>query len=197
MAWSDDDFIVAFDAEAGDIASLAVAASKIQWFNEGQERLNQWHPDFVDVAWQGGDRSVDLPADFVELSAVVYDEGAMVQDWRVWGQTLVIDDSNGATGAGSARVFYWAEFAPMTVATLATQLSRAQDFACLYYALHRFFKRLSSNRAFYKRYATLVGQNAVTMSDLQQESDRYYQDFLDAREDLKPEPPAFHYGRTR
>jgi len=82
----------------------------------------------------------------------------------------------------------------MTTATTATELSKAQDYACMYYALHRFYKKLASNRAFYKRYATLVGQNAVSLSDLQQESDPVLPRLLDSREDLEPEAPAYFYG---
>ena len=72
-------------------------------------------------------------------------------------------------------------------------LTYQEDYACINYMLSRFYKKLSSNRAFYKRYATLVGQNAVSMADLQAEADRYYQDFLDAREETKRVAPAFSY----
>ena len=45
----------------------------------------------------------------------------------------------------------------------------------------------------YTRYSTLLGQNAVSMADLQQEYERYYQDFIDSREDVEPKPPAYFY----
>lgn len=195
MAWSDDEYIVAFDMEAGDtVSTLAIAAQKIQWFNEAQERLLRRAPRFTDLTWSEGDRIVDLPADFVSLDKLVYDTDSSRDKFRVWGRTFVSDDTDGAMGDGGARVYYWGEWDQMTTGTTATELSVSQDYACMYFALHRFYKRLSSSRAFYKRYATLVGQNAVSMSDLQQESDRYYQDFLDAREDLEPDPPAYFYS---
>jgi hypothetical protein len=194
VAWSDDDYITSFDTEAGDISTLATSDQKILWFNEAQERLLRRRQDFTDIVWSAGNRSVDLPADFVSLAHIIFDTDSSIEVWRVWGQTFILTDPSGASGDGSARVFYYAEYAPMTTLTTATELSKAQDYACLYYALHRFYKKLSSNRAYYKRYATLVGQNAVSMTDLQQESDRYYQDFLDSREDLEPEAPAFFYG---
>lgn len=193
MAWSDDDYITSFDAEAGEIASLATSALKILWFNEGQTRLLRRRARYEDVTWVEGDREIPLPGDFVQLDRVVVDFGTSHLPWKVWGTELVLDDEQGALRDGSARVFYWAEFEPMTTATTATELSLSQDYACLYYALSRFYRRLSSNRAYYKRYATLVGQNAVTMTDLQQEADRYYQDFLEARQDLEPEAPSFFY----
>lgn len=194
MAWSDDDFVTAFDALAGDIASLATSAQKIIWFNEGMARLRKRKPNEVEIEWAEGARTVDLPSDFVQINKVVYDADSSVESFRVWGQTLVVDDPDGANQDGSARVYYWSEWPAMETTTVATELSVSQDYACMYFALHRFYKRLASNRMFYKRYATLVGQNAVTPTDLQQEAESYLNDFLDAREDLEPDPPAFFYA---
>ena len=196
MAWDDDAFVAAFNMEAGDtVATLATEPQKIQWFNEGQERLLRRAPRFTDLTWVSGQRSVDLPADFVSLDKFIYNADSSRDRWRVWGRTFVHDDTDGAQGDGGARVYYWGEWSQMVDAMPGvTELSVAQDYACMYFALHRFYKRLSSNRAYYKRYATLVAQNAISMSDLQQEADRYYQDFLDAREDLELDPPAFFYS---
>lgn len=193
MAWTDDAMIVAFDAEASVAASLAVAALKIQWWNEGQARLGFYKPSTADITWAAADRSVSLPAGFISLDKIVVDDGDTVEPWRVFGSALVIDDPTGASAAGGARIYYWGQFTEMTTSTTATELTLAQDYACLYYALSRFYKRLSSSRAYYKRYATLVGQNAVSVQDLQDEAASYYQDFLDARDDIKPLPPAFAY----
>jgi hypothetical protein len=193
VAWSDDDYILSFDAEASDIATLATAAQKILWFNEGQTRLNRYAGRYADVTWAAIDRSVPLPSDFISLDKIVPSSGSHAESWRVFGNFLVIDDPLGPGEDGGARVYYWAEWTPMTTATTATELSLAQDYSCLYYALSRFYKKIASNRAFYKRYATLVGQNAVSMTDLQQEADRYYQDFLESRADLPPDPPAYFY----
>lgn len=193
MAWSDDDFVAAFDAEAGDVATLATDAQKILWFNEGQSRLLIRKPSYYDLTWAEGDRVVALPADYVKMDKIIEDDGVERQPWREWGTNLVLDDPEGASAAGTARLYYWAEWSAMTTSTTATELNATQDYSCLYYALSRFYKKLASNRAFYKRYATLVGQNSVSMTDLQQESDRYLQDFLDARADLEPGPPAFFY----
>lgn len=194
MTWSDDTYITAFDAEAGDISTLATSAQKIIWFNEGQARLGKRKPTYADITWSAGDRSVTIAASaFVQIDKIIWNDGTTPEAWRVWGNTLVLDDPAGATAAGGARVYYWAEFTEMTTATTATDLDLSGDYACLYYALSRFYKKLSSNRAYYKRYSTIVGANAVTMTDLQQEADRYYTDFLEARADLEPDPPAFHY----
>lgn len=198
MAWSDDTFITAFDAEIGELASvspaLATSAQKILWFNEGQSRLRIHKASTIDVIWAAGDREIPLPADFIKLDKFVPDEDADNYPWRVWGNFLILDDPEGAEEPGTGRVYYWGNWEEMTAATVATELTLAQDYACLYYALSRFYRRLSSNRMYYKRYSTLVKQNAVTPTDLQQEADRYYQDFLEARDDLEPEPAQTYYA---
>jgi hypothetical protein len=194
MAWSDDTYIAAFDAVVGsDLGALATAGQKIIWYNEGQARLLQRKATSQDITWTSGDRSKALHATFIQLDKIVFDDDSTVQPWRVWGRTLVIDDPNGVSADGGARVYFWGEFAEMTTSTTATETTIAQDYAILNYCLSRFYRKLASNRAFYKRYATLVGQNAVSQTDLAQEAQAYYNDFLDARGDLEPDPPAFFY----
>lgn len=191
--WTDTTYHANFDAVVGaTLSGLSTAAQELLWFNEGQSRLNKYRPRTQDITWALADRSVNLASDFVSLQKLVTTSGNIAQPWRVFGQTLVLDDSDGASEAGGGRVYYWAEWPEMTAA-VDSSLPLALDYACLYYAVSRFYKLLSSNRAYYKRYATQVGANAVSMSDLQQEADRYYQDFLDAREDHRPEPPAFFF----
>ncbi len=194
MSWTEVAFVEAFDSEAAAVASLANSTEKIQWFNEGQARLGFYKPIVSDITWLAADRTVALPAGFVSLDKIVAGDGFRPQPWRVFGSNLVMDDPEGASEAGGARIYYWGDFTQMVLSSLeVTELTRAQDYACMYYALSRFYKQLSSNRAYYKRYATLVGQNAVTQTDLAQEADRYYQDFIDSRDDFKPLPPAFAY----
>lgn len=193
--WSETTMVASFDAEAGDIATLATTTQKRLWFNEGMARLLRRKPKSQDITWTALARSVALASDFVQLDKIVVDDAVTIEPWRVWGETLVLDDPLGATGAGTARVYYWGEWPEMAAqGGQVSELNLSQDYACLYYALSRFYRKLSSNRGYYKRYSTLVGQNAVTMSDLQQEADRYYQDFLDARDDLEPDPPAFFFN---
>jgi hypothetical protein len=193
MAWSQTSFVSSFDAEVGSaLSGLATTDQKTLWYNEGQARLDKWLPAYDDIVWAAADREVNLNADFIELQKIIYDDGVQHQAWRVFGKTLVIDREEGATEAGSARVWYHAEWPAMTGA-VSSSTPASMDYACLYYALHRFWKLLSSNRMYYKRYATLVGANAVTSSDLQQEADRYLQDFFDARADVHPVTPAFFY----
>jgi hypothetical protein len=193
MAYTHTDLDSAFDSEAGDVASIATSSQKQLWFNEGQARLLRFKPSTDDVVWVTGDRSLALPADFIQLDRVVYDESVRHQGWVVFGGDLVIHEPDGATADGSARLYYHADW-PKISDTVASALSSIGDIACLYYALHRFYRLLASNRAYYKRYATLQGANAVTVGELQGEADRYYQDFIDTRADLEPLPASSFYG---
>jgi hypothetical protein len=145
------------------------------------------------VSWAKGARTIFTAGTFLQLDKIVWNDGTTPESFRVWGDSLIIEDANGAVGSGGARLYYWAEFTPMAVDTAATETTPTEDYACLYYALSRFYRRLASNRSIYTRYSTLLGQNAVSMSDLQQEYERYYQDFVDSREDVEPKPPAYFY----
>lgn len=192
MAWSQATFLTYFDAEAGDIASLATTAQKSLWFNEGMHRLGLFKPSYTGLTWTMGDVDLPLPADFSQLERLVYPSGGTPQEWQVWGSSLVIQETAGAREDGTFDLYYWAYFAEMD-GSQASELAPEQDVACLYYSLYRFNRKLSSNRNYYKRYATMVGQNAVQVQDLQAEADRYYQDYLDARSDQVPKPPVGFY----
>jgi len=193
MSWSRADYEAAFDAEAGDAASLADQSVRILWYNEGQARLLRKKASNVDVTWAKAAREVPTVAMFLQLDKIVWNDGTTPESFRVWGESLILDDPKGTSAAGGARLYYWSEFTPMDVSTSATETTPTEDFACLYYALSRFYRRLASNRSIYTRYSTLLGQNAVSMGDLQQEYERYYQDFIDSREDVEPKPPAYFY----
>jgi hypothetical protein len=191
--WTDTIFHANFASAVGaTLAALSDTAQELLWFNEGQARLAVYRPMVDDFTWAAADRSVTLPTDFVQMRKIITDEGETFQPWYVFGQTLVMDDPAGASAAGSARLYYWAEWPELT-ASVDSSLSLALDYACLSYAQFKFYKLLSSSRAFYKRYAAQVGSNAVSMSDLQQEADRHYQDYLDQRQDYRPEAPAFAF----
>jgi hypothetical protein len=193
MSWSQADYGVAFEAETGEANCFADRAIRILWYNEGQSRLIRKKASSVDVTWAAGDRTIFTAATFLQLDKIVWDTDSVPESFRVWGDSLIVEESRGAVASGGARLYYWSEFTPMTVSTTATETTPTEDFACLYYALSRFYRRLASNRSIYTRYSTLLGQNAVSMADLQQEYERYYQDFIDSREDVEPKPPAYFY----
>jgi hypothetical protein len=180
----------AFNEEAGDAASLAVNTEIWRWFSEGQARLGRYVETSTTLTWAAAANVVALPAGFSSISSLDYDSGVTDQPFRVFGKQLVIDEPGGTSAAGTARLYYWAERAVVDASGDVTAGSLQEDYACIYYALHRFYRKLASNRVQYKRYSTLLGANAVTVSDLQNESDRLLQDFVDARADLPPLQPA-------
>lgn len=193
MAWSQATLVTNFDAEAGDIATLASTAQKTLWFNEGMHRLGMFRPRVsATLTWSAGDTSEALPSDFAQIERLVYDSAVVPQEWVVFDLALRIHDPDGASSDGTATLYYWAYF-PDVSGSQDSLLSPEQDIACLYYSLYRFYRRLASNRNYYKRYATMVGANAVQVQDLQAEADRYYQDYLDSRGDQVPKPPVGFY----
>jgi hypothetical protein len=193
MAWSDTTFHANFASAVGaTLAGLSDTAQELLWFNEGQARLGFYLPLVDTLTWVETDTEIDLPTDFVQLRKIIFDTGISHQSWYVFGQKLVIDHPDGATQDGTGRIQYWASW-PELSSSVDSLLSLSLDYACLSYAQFKFYKLLSSNRAFYKRYASQVGTNAVSMTDLQQEADRHYTDYLDQREDYRPEAPALAF----
>ena len=152
--------------------------------------MTQKYETYTAVTWVAGDREVTLPAGFHQLHKLVWNDGTLPENWIIRGLKLVIDDEDGATHAGGARIYHTSEWPKLNTSVATSVCTNVQDEACLAYAMSRFFKKLSSLRAYYKRYATLVGQNAITEGDLQAEADRWYNDFLDARDDIPPRQPA-------
>jgi hypothetical protein len=199
MAWTEATFLLAFDEEAGDAASLATTTEKDRWFNQGMHRLGKWKGYSTALTWAAGDKTESLPQNFIQVYRLVYDTGIADQPWYVFGtgwgtagKQLIIRDPAGASAAGTATLYYWGYWPDMS-ATVASELPPDLDAGCLYYALHRFFRKLASNRVQYSRYSTLLGANAVSVADLQNESDRLLQDYLDTRADDSPAQPAGFY----
>jgi len=195
MAWTPTQYEAQFDALASGSVSLATQAEKILWFNDAQTRLLRLYPKRTALTWIAAATSVALPSDFVSLERMVLNEGTDYERFRVFGTSLYIDDVDGITSAGGMDLYYWATWPDMVVAgPVSSSLPKSLDYACLYFAMSRFYAKLASNRAYYKRYATMVGANSVQMADLQAESDRYYGMFLDARDDLTPLEPALFFA---
>ncbi len=185
----------AFNEEAGDAASLASDTEKWRWFSEGQSRLGRYIEDSAALTWAAGATTVALPSDLILIDRLNYADGVNREGFRVFGRELVIDDPSGASDAGAATLYYWSERPVIDSSGDTSVGTQQEDWACIYYALHRFFRKLASNRVQYRRYSTLLGANAVSVADLQAESDRLLQDFIDARADLPPIAPATFYTR--
>lgn len=186
----------AFNDLAGDAQDIAGDTEKIRWFNEGVQRLGRQLELTGDLAWDAGDTEMDLPSNFISVSMIQYDANVAPQAWRVWGLLLLIDNPYGATAAGTGTLRYWGYFGELDSTNAADFLltTLQEDNACINYALHRFYRKLASDRVQFTRYSTLLGANAISVSDLQNEADRLYQDFIDARADTPPPAPSGFYG---
>lgn len=177
------EILVAFNEEMGDAATLFSTSEITRWFNDGQARLEQYKGKSTDLTWAAGDRTLALPADFALIDCLAYNDGVEEQAWEQHDKNLIIKDSAGATASGTARLYYWARYPDITGA-VPSELARDADAACVYYALSRGFRKLSANRALYKRYSTLLGANAVTMEDLRRMCDELYEDYVEAKQNL-------------
>lgn len=183
------DIFTAFSDLVGtDLAALTSATQVARWFNEGQQRLGWYRSEIETVTWADGDVTVAFASIHPGVEQILYPDANTEDRWEPTASGLIIRDYEGADGAGTAKVIvqaYW----PDVDGSTASELPGIGDTACISYALHRFFRKLVSDRSYYRRYATMAGQNAVNVDDLAQTSDDHYKDFLDLREDL-PEPPA-------
>lgn len=171
---------------------LPGAADEVKWFNEGQSRLQWYKHDVLDVTWLEGDLQVTFAVPVVEVVEVLYGVDNIERRWQATRTGLIIEDYRGAEADGDAKVIvrrYWTDVDGST----SSELGPDGDAACLSYCLYKFFRRLASDRSVYQRYATLMGENGVSIDDLSDQADDHYRDFLDARADLPSEPAALFY----
>lgn len=198
MSLTGAQILTAFNEEAGTASSFASSAEVWRWWSEGQARLSRPIESSTTLSWAAAAATVNLPTDFQSISKLDYPSGITVQEWRVFGKQLVLDDLNGASAsAANVKLWYWAERPQVAASGDVSVGSLAEDYACLYYSLSRFYRKLVSNRVMFTRYSTLLGANAVSVGELQAESDRLLQDYRDARDDVLPPPPASFFQRTR
>jgi hypothetical protein len=172
------------EAEVGEPASNLLDERQIaRWLNAGQTRLRLRRPRVATIIWEAGDRAVDLPADFASLESIQTDVGSTLGPHRVFGSTLEVLNAQGAYCTGSARLRYFAAWPGITGAS-DSLLPPAGDEALVSYCLYRFFKKLASSRAEYRRYSTVAGQNGVDINELDALSERHLQDFNEIQDDL-------------
>lgn len=193
------EFRDAFASEVGpEVAALARAQEIDRWFNAAQRALGVYREMTSDLAWLALASTVALPTDFVRPEQLLPDpDTGCVPSHRVWGDPkaiLFVDPAN--VTAGSAKLFYWAAW-PKITSGQPSLLPDVGDDACLSYALYRFYKRLASSRADYRKYSTVAAANGVDIEELDALSERHYNDFLAIREELQTrddEPLTFWEG---
>ncbi len=162
------------------------------WLNIGVGRLPALYRLSTSFSWLANDGSIVLPSDFVKLDRLTVSTGRLPAH-TIWGGSLVFYDP--ATAAGSGTLFYCGYF-PGVSASVASSLPPAGEDAIVSYALFRFYRKLASSRADFRRYTAITGQAGLEVADLDAVSERYRQDFLDARADLEEielsEPTGFY-----
>lgn len=160
------------------------------WINDGQNKLEYLSYSTTTLTWLTGATSVALPTDLEQMGDLYpsYDLPT-VPKFRQWGLTLIFTDDQGAMEDGNARLLYRSRPTRITEDDDST-LPPAGDNACICYAVSRAWKRIASDRVVYRRYSTITGQNNVTSQDLDAIAERYYNDFLDAKDDLPLSPPS-------
>ena len=117
--FADDEIYGKFgDLVGADLIGLVTGSQAISWFNQGMSRMaagvERYQAKVADITWVEGAREKALPTDFIEVDKIVTDAGYVPQAWRVYGENLFLDDSEGATQAGACRVYYWGEFSLIT-----------------------------------------------------------------------------------
>lgn len=171
---------------------LPGAAAEAAWFNEGQARLQWYKHDVLEVDWLEGDVQVTFDVPVVEVIEVLYGEDNRERRWQPVRGGLQLEDYDGAEADGDAKVIvkrYWTEVDGST----SSELGPDGDSVCISYCLYKFFRRLAADRSVYQRYATLMGENGVSIDDLSDLADDHYRDYLDGRADLPAEPAVVFY----
>jgi hypothetical protein len=189
-----DELLIAFREEAGEeIAALVRDPVLERWINQGQARLGYYRQQSASFTWDANDLGFDLPVDFKRPEKLVADYGsACVPAGTYWNDEYRFNSR--VTSSGSGVIYYWGAF-PEITATQDSLLPDIGDDGILSYCAYRFYKRLASSRADFRRYATLTQANGVDISELDALSERYFTDFEDTREalaDLIQNPSSFY-----
>jgi hypothetical protein len=188
------DLVEVVKTNLGDLAVLATDAQILAWLNEGVRRFPGCAEKEASITWTSNSSNVQLPDDYVRLERLHTRQGCL-PPFDVLGKRLVFGDP--LISGGNGILYYWGYFSPI-VAGQPTGLPPVGEVAAVNYALSRFYRMLSGNRADYRRYATIAGQNGVDIGELDALAERHHQDFLEARDELENieygEPATFYGG---
>jgi hypothetical protein len=181
-----------FYAELGEELRMMAEKKDIdRWLNDAAAYMDEHDGKTATITWAADDYLVDLPTDFVSLDSIETDDP--LPGYRVWHRKLRFDDS--ASSAGTATIFYLAEPTRVTGSTAST-LPDILDQARVFYALARFFRRLTTSRSDYRRYSTIAQGNAAEIADLLALAERYQADFDAAVNAYEPSEAVTYFGGT-
>ena len=148
--------------------------------NEAQRRAE---PDLlkdksITVSLASGATTYVLPTDCREILDLTPDENIyyLLPEMREHGDTLYFRCA--LTDAWTGRLFYRASY-PKITPTQECELPGAAPDALVSFALYRCYHRVASNRAEFRKFATIAG-NGVSIGDLQNAAEAHLQDYKDA-----------------
>lgn len=188
-----EDFLEAIEDELGDAYELIRDEQLIRWINRGRARLGVFQRKSATLTWADAASSVDLPTDFAQLDRILPVAGSRtIPPHTVLSSTIAFLDPS-VVMAGSATLIYGARYADVTGSTVSAMPALA-DEAAISFALSRFFQRLAANRADFRRYVAITGQNGVDVQELVDLAAQHEREFEDARIELLAPAPASFYG---
>ncbi len=165
-----------------------------RYLNEGQRRLGWYSEGYSTLTWDAGDVDVALPANFAEITQIEVDSGVQIGRHVFWGTNLYFTEPGGSTGSGTARIFYLAHVSDLSADADSTVLPELGDAALVAFACYRAYHRIASSRALYTRYSTVTQTNGVELQDITLLADRYYTEYVDAKDNLPLRQTATFYG---
>lgn len=181
-----------YEALGGDISEIFEDSFIERTLNAGQAR---YEPDLLRertsaTTWLDDATSFALPSDFAFLDRLMPDADNIntpLPDFTTYAGSMLFNDPN-CVRAWTGTLLYRAHFPAITESQVCLLPATACD-GLISFALHACFRRLAAGRAEYKRYSTIVGANAVSVSELEQIAQLHLQDFEDGRASALTLPP--------
>jgi len=178
-----------------DISTLFESAELDAWMNEGLRRLSPVllaeKNDQVEVA--AGADSVSLPDDCVYVLRA-YADGEL-PSWREHGGALLFSDVVNEGAATTVTVEYLGGWDAMAADDASPcPLADWQADVLVFYTVARAFRRLATNRADYRRYATVMN-NQVDLEDIERLAATWQADFEAARLEARTRRQLLYEGQ--
>ncbi len=175
------------------LAALISDADWNRYINEGIYRMEYGVETATAISWAADDTDIDLPADFQTPDKIEVLDGMQLPPGRFFGGKYYFTDPTGAFSSGSGTLFYYADPSALSADGDLSDLPRVADGGVVAFAVYRAYKRISSSRAEYTRYSTVLQANGVQMEDLAALSDQYYAEFLEAKDNLRLRSPVTYH----
>lgn len=181
------------DEVGTDLAALISDTDWTRYINEGIFRMEYGVETAQAISWAANDTDIDLPSDFVTADKIEVSDGMQLPPGRFFGSKYYFTDPTGAFSSGLGTLFYLAEPSVLAADGDLSDLPRVADGGVVAFAVYRAYKRISSSRAEYTRYSTVLQANSVQMEDLAAMSDQYYAEFLEAKDNVRLRSPVTYH----